>query len=163
MNPQLPELKDIHFPAAPDFWPPALGWWLLLAATLILAYVLFAKTRKYLRIKKNKIAFFNEFAVIEKQLKQSPNKSLIAEMNVLLRRAALVAYPNNQVASLTGSDWLHFLDESGKTTDFSRGAGRILIDAPYRSGGLENYNGDEFISLIKRWIRKNAQKVGGCL
>ena len=87
----------------------------------------------------------------------------IAETNVLLRRFALAYYPDQNIASLTGSDWLNFLDQSGKTQDFSRGAGRILIDAPYRAGQLENYNSDEFIPLIRKWINQTIQKVGGCL
>ena len=83
--------------------------------------------------------------------------------NILLRRLALAYYPNASVASLTGGDWLKFLDESGNTLNFTRGAGRILIEAPYRSGKLENYNGDEFIPLIRKWVIKTSRKVGGCL
>lgn len=164
MNPQqLPQLKDIHLPADPSIWPLALGWWLLLVLLLGIALWLFFAIRKYTHIKKHKRMLFDELTQLEKKLKLSPDKNLLAETNILLRRLALACYPDANVASLTGSGWLQFLDESGNTKDFSRGAGRILIDAPYRSGELENYNGDEFIPLIRSWITKTIQKVGGCL
>jgi len=104
---------------------------------------------------------FDEFFQVEKKLKNA-NKEAIAETNVLLRRLALAYYPDKAVASLTGIDWLKFLDESGNTQDFSRGAGRILIEAPYRSGNLENYNGEEFIVLIRQWVTETSKKVGRC-
>lgn len=183
MDPQLSlQLKDIHLPGDPNVWPLALGWWLLIGLALILLVMLFLKTRKYLAIRHHKKMLCDEYNDLEKKLTQSPDKNLIVETNILLRRLALAYYPEKNIASLTGGDWLNFLDISGKTQDFSRGAGRILIDAPYRSGQLENYNGDEFIPLIRNWVNqtirtkvnnrivqltsKNAKKglkVGGCL
>ncbi len=164
MDPQqLPQLKDIHLPADPSIWPLALGWWLLLALSLAIAVWFFFTGRKYLCIKKHKRMLFDELAQLEKKLTDSPDKSLVTETNILLRRLALAYYPNAKVASLTGGDWLKFLDESGNTRNFSRGAGRILIDAPYRSGELKNYNGDEFVPLIRKWVTKTSRKVEGCL
>ncbi len=164
MDPQQAlQLKDIHLPSNPSIWPLALGWWLLIAVLLVLVVWLFFVIRKSLLVRKHKRMLFNELAQLEQKLKDSPDKDLIAETNILLRRIALAYYPEARVASLTGDDWLAFLDKSGNTQNFSKGAGRILIDAPYRSGQLENYNGEEFISLIRNWVRRNAQKVGGCL
>jgi len=66
----------------------------------------------------------------------------------------LAYYPEQSVASLSGDDWLRFLDKSSQTEHFSQGAGRILSEAPYTSGQLENYKKDEFIPLIRNWINK---------
>lgn len=162
MDPQLLQLKDIHLPGSPDIWPLALGWWLLLAVLLGLVFWFILVVKKYINIQRHKRMLFEELAQLEIKLKSSPNKTHVAETNILLRRLALAYYPNQKVASLTGSDWLQFLDESGNTQNFSKGAGRILIDAPYRSGELENYNGDEFIPLIRSWVTKTSHKVGGC-
>lgn len=159
---ELPELKDIHLPGTPDIWPLALGWWLLLALVLGLAIGLYFVLRKKRCLKKHKQMLFNELSQVETKL-QNADKEAIAETNILLRRLALAYYPDEHVASLTGRDWLKFLDNSGNTQDFTRGAGRILIEAPYRSGELENYNGDEFIVLIRHWVTHLSKKVGGCL
>ena len=164
MDPQqLPQLKDIHLPDDPGIWPLALGWWFLMALFLAFIVYLFFVIRKQLLIRKHKRLLFDELAQLEKKLKESPNKIRVTETNIFLRRIALAYYPDANIASLTGGDWLKFLDKSGKTRNFTKGAGRILIEAPYRAGDLENYNGDEFIPLIRRWVKRNAQKVGGCL
>ena len=164
MNPQqLLQLKDIHLPSDPSIWPLAIGWWLLLVLLLMIAIWMFFIVKKAMRIRKYKRLLLVELTELENKLQNAPDKSLIAETNILLRRMALAYYPEANVASLTGRDWLNFLDQSGDTNNFSRGAGRILIDAPYRSGKLRNYNGDEFIPLIRSWVNKNANKVGGCL
>ena len=48
----LPELRDIHLPDGVSAFPPAYGWWLILAA-IILAVVLF-EVFKILRQKSKK-------------------------------------------------------------------------------------------------------------
>lgn len=161
MNPQQSlQLKDIHLPANASAWPLALGWWLLILLALFVGIILFFKIKKYLKIKKHKLALKDEYLTLENKLNSSPTKDLIAETNILLRRLALAYYPEKNIASLTGGDWLSFLDTSANTQDFSKGAGRILIEAPYRSGQLENYNSDEFIPLIRKWVNQTIKKVG---
>jgi hypothetical protein len=59
---------------------------------------------------------------------EAANLPAVAE---LLKRVALAAYPRDRVASLTGPDWLAFLDETGGTTQFSAGSGRPIGDAAY--------------------------------
>ena len=167
MNPQSLQLNDIHLPSDPSIWPLALGWWIALALVIVMLVWLFFAVKKYIAIRKHKRLLFNELTLLENKLKQNPSVSSIAETNVLLRRIALAYLPDSNVASLTGSEWLAFLDSTGNTNRFTQGAGRILIEAPYRSGGLDNYNDAyndaEFIPLIRAWVARNAQKVGGCL
>ncbi|HEX6832517.1 MAG TPA: DUF4381 family protein, partial [Rudaea sp.] len=51
MNPAPgPELRDIHVPAPPSWWPPAPGWWLLAAIIIaLLAFVAFHLYKKLQR------------------------------------------------------------------------------------------------------------------
>ncbi len=149
-------LKDIHLATNPSFWPPAVGWWILLAVTLI-ALVSLVKWLKTTLNKKRqrdtqRKALLEKLSLLEKQLMKNPSNKAIADINTLLRQYAINYYPRAEISSLTGSDWLKFLDDSGNTEGFMKGAGRILIEAPYQKSGLENLNQDEFISLVRKWV-----------
>ena len=146
------QLRDIHLPESPDFWPPALAWWLMLSLVFFFSFWVLVKIRQRSRNKKHHQLLFTRLAELENKLRKDPSNETLAEINILLRQLAVAYYPREEIACLTGGDWLHFLDQSGNTHDFSRGAGRILMDAPYQHGSLQNLNIDEFIPLIRRWI-----------
>jgi len=149
------KLQDIHLPENASFWPLALGWWLLLALLVVVTVWLIVKVLKRVKQRKYRAKIFAKFDVLDKKLKAKPSNAVIAEINTLLRQLAVTYYPRSKTASLTGGDWLHFLDQSGGTQGFSRGAGRILIEAPYRfEKEVENLNIKELIPLIKSWTRK---------
>jgi len=158
MESQVLQLQDIHLPEGASFWPLALGWWLLLAVLMILATWLVLTALKKQRQRKYRAKIFAKFNILEKQLKSKPSNAVIAEINTLLRQLAITYYPRAKIASLTGGDWLHFLDKSGDTQGFSRGAGRILIEAPYVAESptkqIENLNVKEFIPLVRAWVKK---------
>ena len=148
------QLQDIHLPESASFWPLALGWWILIAVIIFMAVWAITKVVKRIKQKRQQRRILAKFKALEKKLKANPSNTIVAEINTLLRQLAITYYPRTEIASLTGGDWLHFLDKSGGTHDFSRGAGRILIDAPYRHGELQNLNLDEFTPLIRSWIKK---------
>lgn len=154
------QLKDIHLPGSPDFWPPALGWWLLLVAFLLALYWFFAQLKKRNQIRRKRKILIRTLDGLEEKLRKNATSETLAEVNILLRQLAVTYYSRSEIASLTGGDWLHFLDESGNTHGFSRGAGRILIEAPYQPGKLQNFNIDEFIPLVRSWVKKTAKSEG---
>ena len=53
------------------------------------------------------------------------------ELSELTRRTMLAYAPRDEVAGLTGDDWLQWLDQGMDDKPFSRGAGRILESLPY--------------------------------
>ena len=153
------QLQDIHLPESASFWPLALGWWILFAMIIAITTWLIVKTIKRAKRRKHRRKILAKFKALEQKLRANPSNAAVAEINTLLRQLAITYYPRSKVASLTGGDWLHFLDESGDTHDFSRGAGRILIEAPYQldkqtSHHIENLNLNEFIPLIQSWAKK---------
>ncbi len=150
-----PQLQDIHLPESASFWPLAMGWWLLLVVLIVVVAWLIIKLLKRAKQRIYRAKIFAKFDVLEKKLKAKPSNAVIAEINTLLRQVAVTYYPRSKIASLTGGDWLQFLDQSGATQGFSRGAGRILIEAPYRlEKEVENLNIKELIPLIRNWTRK---------
>ena len=74
-----------------------------------------------------------------------------ARLAAILRRTALAAYPRVKVASLSGQEWLQFLDAQVGGTAFSTGAGRGLATEPYRPTGPD----PQLRPLVAQWIRKH--------
>ncbi len=126
-------LRDIHLPEPVSWWPPAPGWWLLLATVLVLVaiYIVIKKIRYSRRLKTASAAMFD---TIKEQYQQDHNKILLAKnLSTFLRRVCISHYPRHDTAGLTGKDWLDFLDSTlpEKIQPRFADAGQILLTAPY--------------------------------
>lgn len=159
MNDGLP-LRDIHLPDPVSWWPPAPGWWLLLA--LLCAAGLGAWLRRRYRARHElRRQAFSELERIENRFGQRDDeRQALQELSVLLRRVALARYPRAQVASLTGQRWLRFLDGVMGADAFSRGPGRALAEAPYNPApGVDNV--PDLIDLCRRWLEAEFSRKAG--
>lgn len=105
----LSNLQDIAAPAAPPFWPPASGVWLVLLIFLLSAGLVC--TLIYLRRKQNSYR--------RAGLLLLRTAVTVQEVSVILKRVALAAFPREQVASLYGTSWQMFLQNSCQHCDFS--------------------------------------------
>ena len=157
------QLQDIHLPESASFWPPALGWWILLTLIIFLSVWAILAARKKAKQRRYRQGILSQLEYLEGKLTKQPNNQNIAEINTFLRQLAITNYPREEIARLTGADWLHFLDRSGNTEGFSKGAGRILVDAPYQADDIHNLNLAEFTPLVRSWVRKNVRNRGGVL
>ena len=173
----VPKLRDIHLPGEPGIWPLAPGWWILIAVLLVLLIWLLVKLLKRARQKRYQQKILDQYSVLEQSLLKHPDNQSIAAINTFLRQLAVNHYPRTDIASLTGNNWLAFLDKAGDTSEFTQGAGRILIDAPYQRNArdqgnasnqpaqLQNFDQRQFSTLIRNWIKqlpaKNTKKRGG--
>lgn len=76
----------------------------------------------------------------------------------ILRRTALAAWPRERVASLSGADWLRFLDATGGGGAFVDGPGAALAGAPYRSDAAAPAPG--LGALAARWVHRHRVETG---
>lgn len=157
-TPPALELRDIHVAPPPAFWPPAPGWWLLAALLLIIlvlfGYWLIGRYRRY----RQQQQILGELQRLDNPDVNTQTAEFITAISTLLRRVALVCYPRQQVASLSGAAWLNFLDETGGDGEFSRGAGQILEQGPYLRHE-QNVPAEQLLKLTKTWIKKNLRKA----
>jgi hypothetical protein len=126
----LSQLADIHLPEQVGFWPPAPGWWVLLA--LVLAALLFAAFRLLLAWRQRRMCglalgeldkcfqtWRARLAAAQagaaaaqagaEQTEIAARLTLINEVNAVLRRVALRHHPQHVVAGLSGERWVAFL------------------------------------------------------
>lgn len=157
MNSSLP-LRDIHLPDAVAWWPPAPGWWLLLALLIgagvaVWFWKRYGMERRYLYKQA-----LRELEHIENRFgRQDGERQALENLSVLLRRVAIARHPRAQVASLTGQRWLQFLDGVTGGAEFSRGPGRILADAPYNPA-LRADNVSDLIDLCRCWLEAEFRR-----
>ncbi len=147
------ELRDIHMPEAPGFWPPAPGWWLLAALVLAALAGLGRRAWLELRRRRRRQRILSELDQLQDAGLQGP--ALVAAISALLKRVALSRYPRAEVAALTGNAWLAFLDRSGGDGRFAEGAGRVLADGAYAP---ETIGIDEpaLLAIARDWLRRNS-------
>lgn len=150
----LADLHDIHLPAHPGWWPPALGWWLLaIIILLILIGLAYWIVRKVQRGSLKRLS-----RRLLKAIDRHPNPNelpgVVFEISGLLRRCAIATYPREEVAGLCGNAWLQFLDRTLDTREFSSGIGRCLTGIPYQREGEGNVVA--LCSLVDRWLSRNV-------
>lgn len=150
MQPTELPLKDIHLPQAIGWFPPALGWWLL---AIILPLLILFLVKYYQRLTRQTALKTAKKQLAEISTRSADNTEKLRELSVLLRRVAITLVPRHQVASLTGQAWLQFLDSSFKDAPFSAGAGRCLLDAPYRNNPLSDSELNALLQLSAQWLR----------
>jgi hypothetical protein len=150
------ELRDIHAAPLPGLWPPAPGWWVLaiLLAVLLGAGLLWLRRLYHARRFRRQVML--ELERISNQHKDKNIEGIVAATGVWLRRVALNRYPPEQVASLTGSSWLDFLDATGGDGEFRNGVGQVLETGPY-SPHVPAVAVDSLLALARRWAQKNLE------
>ncbi len=151
------QLRDIHLPAEPGWWPPAPGWWIVAILLLVLlAWASRIALRRYRlhRQRQRLLARLDALARSDGTL----TPEAVAEISTLLRRLALMRYPRQRVAALTGNEWLRFLDETGGNDGFSRGPGQVLATGPYQTSLPADVDLSALSTLVRDWIKKNTGK-----
>jgi hypothetical protein len=107
------ELLDILLPKNLEHGPLAIGWWLLIGLVLILLTGAALWAYKAIQRRAAKRQALAELS----QLKTE--NATAAQLNQLLKRAALAYYPRERVAALSDTTWFEFLDEQSQgRTDF---------------------------------------------
>jgi len=150
------DLRDIHAAPAPALWPPAPGWWLLAAVLLAALVVLTVWGIRRYRAYRQRRRIMDELEQLGSRYTKENNAGFITDLSTLLRRVALRRYARTRVASLTGSDWLRFLDDTGGAGEFEKGVGQILEAGPYQPQTRE-VPAAELLALVRLWVSKNLE------
>jgi uncharacterized protein DUF4381 len=156
-SPTLDHLRDLHLPPEAGLWPPAPGWWLVAAVLALLAG--FA-VRRQLRRRPLRSALRELDALAAAQRDVPDPVRFAAGLSRLVRRYALWRFPRREIAGLSGSAWLAFLDEHGGGGRFRDGAGALLESLPYAppTAGreLDPAGSTALAALVRDWLRSNA-------
>ena len=156
MNGQNPleNLRDIHLPEAIEAWPPAPGWWILgFCLIALVVFTIWKIWQKYQQKHLLRVSLATIAKLQQEFANHQDQQVLIKQYSNLLRRIALARFPRQRVASLTGSNWLNFLDDSVDMKLFNSDAGKLLLNAPYQRSTDEFSYLDDLSRAVELWIK----------
>lgn len=142
----LDHLHDLVTPGGAPWWPPTLGWSLLIGALAVSLVITLLKV--ILRWQANR--YRREALSL---LKTTPTEQL----SELTKRVALTEWPRDEIAGLTGARWLEFLDSSAGMEEFVRGSGQMIESmafAPVPPEQATSVRGS-----VKEWILKHRREM----
>lgn len=157
----LNKLHDIVTPPPVPWWPPAPGWYLL--GTVLLLVMLSALTLGVQHWHRNRYrsAALAELDRLRRAIQQSGKQKSVADLDRLLKRVALAAWPRERVAQLTGRDWISFLNQHSPSDDsgaFDADQTQVMTNAVYSNRISKALTADQIDDLFQTaqcWIRKH--------
>jgi hypothetical protein len=154
----LANLHDIVSAQPVPWWPLAPGWYFLAAILLIVLTLGFWRWLCLWRSNAYRRAALVQLEHLESQLRvNGQRQASLRALPELVKRTALCVWPRQEVAPLSGEEWLTWLDCSWSRKDFSKGAGRLLPQLAYADTDslfvLTALEVNALFDLIRNWIR----------
>jgi hypothetical protein len=162
-NYMLHGMDEIVVPAPIAWWPQTIGWQLLglgLALWAIYRAYRAAQTWWRNRYRRSALARLDQLLL---QAGAEPGAVLPA-LPKLLKATALQAYPRGDVAALSGSAWLAFLDDHYPGPKFNAEPGKKLLSIAYRaesSWQVSNEDAAQLIAMTRQWLRQHRASATG--
>ena len=145
----LPELRDIHIPDGVSAFPPAYGWWVILAGVV----VLFLLTELILFLRRASKKLYARRLL--QNITSSSSVNAAVQMSEILRRICVYKYP--EAAALNGRAWLEFLNAHSPIALTGKPA-ELLINAPYVPADTKGYSTSDLAAqrrFCNLWIGEN--------
>ncbi|KAB1072483.1 DUF4381 domain-containing protein [Methylobacterium planeticum] len=123
----LANLRDLAVPDPVAFWPPAPGAWFVLAGlgAMLAMSLRDVLSRHYADAYRR--AAMAELDRIAASL--GPDASAVDRISEVMKRAALVAFPRDEVAPLSGAGWADFVARTGGAKLDAGAVRRLLLEA----------------------------------
>ena len=156
----LAQLADIHLPADISFWPPALGWWVL--ALLLLIASSFATRKLYKKAEQRKACQYalaeleNCLEKLDESAGQKKLLQYVNDVNTVLRRVALVKFPESNPGSLVGETWIAFIRRTGNSSQLDDQLSTALSHGRFRN--QIEVDSQALNQMARSWILSVYQK-----
>ena len=162
----LAQLADIHLPEPVGLWPPAPAWWIL--ALFIIAGLFFGARKAVAVWRQRRFCahallelerIFDQFAAADAQYLDTARLRYVNAFNSVLRRVALVHFPDSAVASLGGDEWVRFLHANGSCMNLDRELAAALSHGRFQP--TISVDASRLHSFGREWIRSMYRRRRG--
>jgi ABC-type transport system involved in cytochrome c biogenesis permease subunit len=129
----LQQLKNIHEPAAPGWWPPAPGWWIVASLVLVLLALL-ARTAWLAWQRRRPIRRARSLHAVLARRRQAGElaaRDYADACNELLKRLFIHGLGIDAARRVSDERWLALLDAALGESAFTEGPGRALGEARF--------------------------------
>jgi hypothetical protein len=156
-NYALGDFVEVVSPAPISWLPQTEGWvWLGVAIAALLGYRTWQALRHWYRNRYRREAA----ARLQRLAAGSATAPVqVAEVNRLLKLTALAAFSRQQVARLSGQDWVDFLNRQCPAPPFSAEHGNLLALAPYTGDVLEAGRCNELVDACLAWVMEHENPL----
>jgi len=157
-NSALQNVHEIILPEPVSWMPQTIGWYAVFGLILFVAGWCVYRGLRHYRTNRYRRLALEALSVIEQELRRPEKRAeALSEIPVLLKEAALLAFPRSEVADLSGEKWLDFLDKTMGGKNFTIGEGRLLPELAYapvqRIAQLSDEQVGNLLQLVRRWIK----------
>jgi hypothetical protein len=148
-NYTLGEFVEVVSPDAIGWLPQTAGWaWL--GAGLLLLSIRYS-WKRVTHWHRNR--YRREAELRLKHLAETtPPENWLTELNKLLKITALTAFSREQVAQLSGKEWIEFLNHQCPTPPFSTEQLQLLAIGTYSNAQLEDTTRQQLVEASLNWI-----------
>ncbi|GAB3091607.1 DUF4381 domain-containing protein [Aestuariicella hydrocarbonica] len=152
----LASLRDIHLPTEVTQLPIAPGWWVLAGLILIALVVGYAAWRRHRDAHQYRRAALQLLQQIDVNGENS--SASLQAINAVLKRAALVAYPQTHIAGFYGEAWSQFLRQSAPDLVQPAQVPDLLSTGLYAAPAAQTESLAILLDYAKDWLRKHVKE-----
>jgi hypothetical protein len=141
-------LHGFYEPSPPAWTPQTVGWYCMFAVIAIAAiWILVCAIHRWM---------FNRYR--RAALKELETLTVV-DFSVLLKRTALSVWPREKVASLSGAEWLQFLDNKLRGGGFLVTPGNQIENMAFGEANLSAEDEKRLRELTAKWIRSHRVRA----
>ena len=123
-------LRDLHLPEPIGWWPPAMGWWLVLGLLILIGIGAFLLIQRHRRATPLKRAF-EALTELESRTDIKAEERL-QSISAIIKRFAMSIAPREEVAGLSGDAFFEWIKARINDQSFSSFRLELLRTSPYQ-------------------------------
>ncbi len=152
----MEDLIDIQGLDAIGNWPLAFGWWVVIIASIALLVSLTIYTWRYIKYRRSwQIKAYRKLEALRLDIGQTDLKLILQSLSVQLRKIAMQTTQREACASLSGKQWLNWLETNDPHGYAWSKHGMLLVNAQYMPAttDLEVEHVTDLIRAAQGWVK----------